>query len=296
MTGRSRSEAVLVRRVRALSRHLPAAVAGDAVGVHQARVASRRLREAVPVLGLALPERRRTRLDRRLRRITRALGPIRELDVSADRLGDLYTGTPTPGVAAVLEALEARRAARLRTLPARLERARPERVLERLSRLAFLVGDVPAAVWRGVLSARTAARGRRLRDALEHAGVLYAGEPLHAARIAIKKLRYAAELAGELRVAPTKTAVRELKAAQETLGRLHDLDVLGAAVQEVAGAGRAHETELARVLDRVERECRQLHAAYLDQRPRLIALADAATDRLAPRIRRRTAPRPPPAT
>ena len=41
---------LLLRRARELERHLPAAVAGDDVAVHQARVASRRLREAVPVL------------------------------------------------------------------------------------------------------------------------------------------------------------------------------------------------------------------------------------------------------
>ena len=38
----------------ALKRHLPAAIAGDDIGVHQARVASRRLREAVPVLSTGL--------------------------------------------------------------------------------------------------------------------------------------------------------------------------------------------------------------------------------------------------
>ena len=41
---------LLERLARALKRHLPAAIAGDDTAVHQARVASRRLREAVPVL------------------------------------------------------------------------------------------------------------------------------------------------------------------------------------------------------------------------------------------------------
>ena len=41
---------LLERRTRALKRYLAAAVKGDGIGVHHARVASRRLREAVPVL------------------------------------------------------------------------------------------------------------------------------------------------------------------------------------------------------------------------------------------------------
>ena len=44
------TSSLLTRRARALHRYLPLAIKGDDRGVHQARVASRRLREAVPVL------------------------------------------------------------------------------------------------------------------------------------------------------------------------------------------------------------------------------------------------------
>ena len=51
--------ALLQRRARDLKRHLPAAISGNGHGVHQARVASRRLSETVPVLatvpGAAIP-------------------------------------------------------------------------------------------------------------------------------------------------------------------------------------------------------------------------------------------------
>ena len=54
--------------------------------LHQARVASRRIREALPVLfGGRRPGRLR-KIRRIMRRITRSLGPIRELDVSLKRL------------------------------------------------------------------------------------------------------------------------------------------------------------------------------------------------------------------
>ncbi|MBA2354814.1 MAG: CHAD domain-containing protein, partial [Acidobacteria bacterium] len=64
------------RRHEALATHLAAARNGDVEAVHQARVASRRLREVVPVVAANLPRARRKRLERDLRRLTRALGPV----------------------------------------------------------------------------------------------------------------------------------------------------------------------------------------------------------------------------
>ena len=48
--------------------------------MHRARVATRRLREALPVLDGERRGLRRLRKD--LRALTRALGPVRELDVT----------------------------------------------------------------------------------------------------------------------------------------------------------------------------------------------------------------------
>ena len=58
---------LLLRRARELERHLPPAIAGDDTGVHQARVASRRLREAVPVL--AADTKSRKKAERKIRRV-----------------------------------------------------------------------------------------------------------------------------------------------------------------------------------------------------------------------------------
>ncbi len=70
------------RRLRHLDAHLQQAKSGTIEGIHQARIASRRLREVLPILPpngsytLACQVRRDVRL------ITRSLGPVRELDVS----------------------------------------------------------------------------------------------------------------------------------------------------------------------------------------------------------------------
>ncbi len=80
---------LLQRLAGALRRHLPAAIAGDNTGVHQARVASRRLREAVPVLSTGLKGSKAGKATRKIRRLTRALGTVRELDVTLLLLDEL---------------------------------------------------------------------------------------------------------------------------------------------------------------------------------------------------------------
>src|SRR5262245_20241520 len=79
MARRPTIDRLLAPRTAALAAAVTPALAGDTGGVHQARVASRRLREVIPVVGgpLALV----ARAKREVRGVTRALGPVRELDV-----------------------------------------------------------------------------------------------------------------------------------------------------------------------------------------------------------------------
>ena len=83
---------LLLRRARELERHLPLAIEGDDIGVHQARVASRRLREAVPVLAGETKARRKA--EQKIRRLTQALGTVRELDVTLHILDEFAQPTP----------------------------------------------------------------------------------------------------------------------------------------------------------------------------------------------------------
>src|SRR5688500_10168933 len=80
---------LLRQRLTTLIEAMPAAQAGDVRSVHQARVATRRLREALPVIGAAVNARSLGRVGRQVRRMTRALGPVRELDVALAHLDEL---------------------------------------------------------------------------------------------------------------------------------------------------------------------------------------------------------------
>ncbi|HUF47098.1 MAG TPA: CHAD domain-containing protein, partial [Vicinamibacterales bacterium] len=91
------------REARALRRHLRRARDGDVEGVHQARVASRRLREMLPLAGLAAPDEVRA-LTRVVRRVGRLFGPVREIDVSrAIWDAQARDGDWPPAVVAALE-------------------------------------------------------------------------------------------------------------------------------------------------------------------------------------------------
>ena len=81
---------LLARRAQALNRHFTAALEGSDLAVHQARVAARRLREAVPPLIEGLKHARGRYVCRKLRVVTRTLGTIRELDVALHLVDDLH--------------------------------------------------------------------------------------------------------------------------------------------------------------------------------------------------------------
>src|SRR6185436_7272823 len=80
--------------------------------------------------------------------------------------------------------------------------------------------------WLWVIDARVARRASELAAAMADAGAVYLAERLHMVRIAVKKLRYALELAVEAAHAKSSPDLKELRRAQSVLGRLHDLHVL----------------------------------------------------------------------
>ncbi len=127
----------LGRRVEALAGHLQAALDGDERAIHQARVATRRLREIVPIV-TDTQSGRGERLRRRLKRLTAALGPVRELDVALTLVNGRAKETASPAVVALRAHLTERRRAAFEHLR---EACDPGRARRLLSRLADLVRD-----------------------------------------------------------------------------------------------------------------------------------------------------------
>jgi CHAD domain-containing protein len=284
---------LLARRARALHRYLPAAIAGDDAGVHQARVASRRLREAVPVLTNGL--KHSGKACRKIRRLTRALGTVRELDVSLHLLDELSASDELSRPALqdvrlhVIEERDRRREAML----GRLAHVKTDKLERRLKSVTEAVELDDSQHWRQALGTRLVKRAKRLAAAIDNAGQLYAPERLHRVRLATKKLRYGLELAADSGISAAAPHVRSLKRAQELLGRLNDLQVLQTHVAAVQAApvGRSVPHQgLAAIAGRIEEECRRLHGRYIAQAEALCELAEKVPSQVVPRLARRTRP------
>ncbi|MFL6279294.1 MAG: CHAD domain-containing protein [Vicinamibacterales bacterium] len=270
---------LLQRLSRALNRHLPAAVAGDDLAVHQARVTSRRLREAVPVLATGLTGSKAGKARKKIRRLTRALGSVRELDVTVQLLDELAQ-SPLVSRDAV-EEVRARvikhRDAKRKTMIEQLEDVDTEKLDRRLTSVGAALNEAASEPWRKALADRLLRRSRRLTAAMNEAGQMYAPERLHAVRIAAKKLRYGLEVAADSGVKQAAPHVRTIKRAQDMLGKLHDLQVLQthvAAVQAEPRTGRAQSrAALENLARQIEDQCRHLHGRYVASAG---ALRDAA--------------------
>src|SRR5687767_11835086 len=94
MTIRANASELLIRqRLAALKRSLPGAQGGDVNAIHQARVSTRRLREALPLIAKGASGRK---LQHMVRDLTRALGPVRELDVALLMLDEFAASREVP--------------------------------------------------------------------------------------------------------------------------------------------------------------------------------------------------------
>lgn len=293
----SSSELLLRQRLQALTRSLPSARRGHAPSLHHARVATRRLRETLPLVCSG----RNQKLQRVVRRITRALGPVRELDVALQLLDDMdrRPEAPPQALSHLRQVIREERRRVHAEMLQKLDRCNVEKLRKRALAAARGGAGGSGTARRGAPEQLAAARRRivrraeRLRSAMDSAAALYLPDRLHDVRIALKKMRYALELSREIawprrpssssRPSRAASQLRALKKAQDLLGHMHDLEVLIARTRGVQASPGVPNLKLSEGMDRLvrqlETECRRLHGHYMSLRPRLLTICDRAIAR-----------------
>ncbi len=272
----------LAKQLTRCSRELSRARLGEVRGVHQARVASRRLREGLGALDGALPSDVRRRLLKMLRQLSRTLGAVRECDVTLALAASeaAQHDWPEVPVAIFKSALDAQRVELHRELVKMLTASEWQSaflpVRRRFSQMRAGVNHTDALA---SARQRRIKRARALGRDVAGIGALYVPDQLHAIRIATKKLRYGLEWEQQI---GRKAWVRErqvLEAAQEELGEWHDRLILQERIHRLRRSGdfpKPVASSFKRMAADLERECRAMHAAILDRVPAILRVTKAA--------------------
>jgi CHAD domain-containing protein len=244
---------------------------GQADGVHQVRVACRRLRSTLAAFRPVLDRTRTDPVRAELAAVGTALSPTRDAEVALAHLRELVAAQPVELVLGPV-------AARLQQAAIKDEAAGDAQARKVLAGAAYLqlrddldalVAEPPlteAAVRPAdeVLREVVVRTGRRLQRAVELAGDSDSDEALHDVRKAAKRLRYTAEAAVPVLGRPVADLVTVLKGVQEVLGERQDTFItrpllvhLGlqafAAGENAWTWGRLHALEQARS-EQAERE------------------------------------------
>lgn len=240
---RSAREA-LRERVEVLRSHVKSAAAHDVDGIHDLRVASRRLRAIIGDASGRFRKRAVKPFRKRVRSITQGLGKARELDVSLALLAEIKLSAPKDTHAAVartVRCLRKLRDAESRSVDESCAQVRAKGFDEELKDL--LDADKGSSkCYRKDTRAILRRRYRNLSDAYHDWVKSPSDDSLHAVRVAFKKLRYSCEIAKHLYGHRMEEFIEQVKAAQEVLGDWNDMRVLRDYVMRCA---EKHENEQA---------------------------------------------------
>ena len=250
-------QAAIAGSVRRFLEHVPAVILDeDNEGVHQARVATRRLRSDLRTFRRFLDRRWADELRVDLRAVTRLLGALRDLDVLKMHLAAVIDEVPEPerrAAEVIFSALEAERQDALRAVVQGFREPEFEVLLDSLveacDRPEFseaasspadpIVLKLALKPWRKVEAAVT-----ELPDEPRP-------EELHRLRILVKRARYAVEAVALMGGAEAEEFAFRLSELQDVLGEHQDAIVAGAWLRrrdplQAAAAAELIELEVAR--------------------------------------------------
>jgi len=203
---------------------------GDDEDVHQARVATRRLRSDLATSRPLLDRAWVAAIRSELQWLGGELGAARDADVLLERLerqASALGGPDAAAAAALLHTLAAERATARARAGAALGTPRYAALLDQLVGASQLPPVTEAAAERAtkVLPGQVAKAWRALARAVEEAGDEPAVEQLHEVRKQAKRCRYACEAAAPVCGTKAKALADAVAGLQEVLGDLQDATV-----------------------------------------------------------------------
>lgn len=220
----------------------------DPEGVHDMRVATRRLRAALKVLEETVYNPEQTaRLRRQLRGLANALGETRDTDVFLEHLNHYAEQLPqeeTVGLEVLREELLRRRVVSRQHMLKVLDNPKTEKLLRKLEKFVTTAGagvvepeveehEVGATLVRHFAGS---AVWRRYEEVLSYETAIKPDTPievLHRLRVACKRLRYTLEFFQEALPVTVKTLHKQLIEVQDDLGAMHDHQVAIALSEEL---------------------------------------------------------------
>jgi CHAD domain-containing protein len=222
----------------------------DPEGVHQARVASRRLRSDLRTFRATLDPEWLEPLREELRWLGTVLGEARDADVLVARLEgriEMIPAMEAPGVAQVIEALHQRRKEAHTALIASISDERYFALLDRLVEAArqpivLPEEDVPVS---GIVADLLAGPWGHLRRAVKEVGKRPGDLELHTVRIRAKRMRYAADAVAPILGKPARRFADALAQLQSTLGEHNDAVVAGSWLRTWAAGRRSGDAAFA---------------------------------------------------
>lgn len=236
----------------------------DPEGVHQVRVALRRLRSALSLFKHPVPAAQRNALAQEAKWLLDELSAVRDLDVFINVLAADFTPrvAEDEGFAQLIRRARLQRDTAQAAAAAALSGTRARRFSVRLD--TWLEGRG----WRSDRNSGEAAhfarhtinrRLRKIKSAAEDVAKLPIAER-HELRIAVKKARYGIEFFQGL--LPQKRAARwtaALRHVQDSLGHMNDLDVAERTIERLVGTRAATPAAADRKLAAAARAVRRQH-------------------------------------
>ena len=203
-------------------------IGDDDEAVHQARVATRRLRADLRSFGPLLDDERVAALRGELKWLGDLLGGVRDEDVMERNLGALLVtvgGGGSPASGEILDRIGSRRAFRRGLLLSAMSGQRYLRLVQDLMDAAvdppLRQGRDPKERARPLVRRQARRSWKRVRRAVAALEPEPTDAALHELRKAVKRARYGAQAAGRVGL-DTKRFARALGQLQDELGDLHD--------------------------------------------------------------------------